>query len=64
MPYLYVVIPSLQLRYNEEPVKRSQMDMKRKTSYIQTSKKRLFLDIFSNVDTLVHRFTSVSKPTA
>jgi cytidylate kinase len=40
--------------YERESVKRSQRDMKRKTSDIQTWKRNLFLDISStNIDTLV-----------
>jgi hypothetical protein len=40
--------------YEGESVNRSQMDIKRKTYYIRTTKKHLFLDISStNIDILV-----------
>jgi hypothetical protein len=51
--------------HTRQSVNRSEIDMKRKTCDIRTWEKHVFLDTFStNIDTLVYRFTSVSKPAA
>jgi hypothetical protein len=58
---------SQQLKYNEESVKRSQMDIKRKTCDMRTWKIRNIYFSTYPPPTLIHlshRFTSASKPAA
>jgi hypothetical protein len=52
--------------YEGEPVNRSQMDIKCKTCYIQTWKKKIYFSTYppSTSVHLSHHFTSESKPTA